>query len=369
MKLLGCVFGLLGWSALTCGLPAGEQVSLRGDHFEATLSRHTGRLISIARAPGANLLRYPVVVSIRDEVSGVSGKVQILAGPIQRLKVTPGSASFSQQLPDLTAETRFLAGRELVLEVKLQNRTSERRDVSVWFDWGGLPHDCQAFLPGVYPHPESQIGEERLYGYRSEGLPLVIPGATFFSRSARTGLTLLSPLATPVQPFQVRLRPESGPEVGRVNLRLEANGERQTQIFLALHEPDWRPGLAFIRDKYPEHFTAHNPKAVEINGPFLWSPTAPEEQVRQWHRQGVRWVEVHFTYPFLGKYFPEDASWVPAADDHWAWEKMRSAAGIPPSDAPFELVKRYLAEVLTPWETPRECAPSSVFCTSMASKH
>src|SRR5208283_3491561 len=115
-----------------------------------------------------------------------------------------------------------------------------------------------------------------------------------------------SPLAIPVQGFQVRLPSTAGPKVGRTDLRIEPQGDVSTGVFLGLHDPDWRAGLAFIRDKYPEHFAAHNPTAVKINGPFLWSSTAPEQQVRQWREQGVRWVEVHFTYPFLGKYFPEN---------------------------------------------------------------
>jgi hypothetical protein len=172
--------------------------------------------------------------------------------------------------------------------------------------------------------------------------------ATFFSKSIQTGLTALSPLAIPVQGFQVQLLPSSGARIGRTDLRLEPHGTVQTHIFLAVHESDWRPGLGYILGKYPEHFTAHNATAVDINGPFLWSPPAPEEQVRQWRDQGVRWVEVHFTYPFLGKYFPDERNWVPAMDDHWAWEKMRHAPSVPDLDAPFALIKRYLDEVLTP---------------------
>ncbi len=344
------VLGTVRWLvALACALPTAAQVTLQGDHFTAALSSQTGRLASVRREGRRNLLARPVAISIRDEMTG---KVQVLASPIEHLERKPSEVSFTQQTPDLDIATTFATGPDLSIEIKLHNKLVERRDVSVWLDFGGLPLDYGAFLPGVSPHPQRDSARKLIYGYRSSGMPLVVPAATFFSRTAGSGLTVLSPLAMPIQGFQVRLRPSAGPEVGRTDLRIEPHGEVRTQIFLGLHEPDWRPGLAFIRNKYPEHFTAHNPTAVEINGPFLWSPTAPEEQVRQWHEQGVRWVEVHFTYPFLGKYFPEDPRWIPAMDDLWAWEKMRQAPGVPARDAPFELIKRYMEEALTPWETP-----------------
>ncbi|MGA2983001.1 MAG: hypothetical protein ABSG32_04270 [Terriglobia bacterium] len=349
MKSLGLLLRMVNWAVvLACAFPALAEVRLKGDHFQAALSSQTGELLSIAREGGPNLLLRPVAISIRDEVSG---KVQALTMPIERLEGKASEAVFAQSTPDLDIKTNFVAGRDLSIVIKLRNKLAERRDVSVWFDFGGLPPDCHAFLPGVFPHPLRTSTRELIYGYRASGLPLVIPAVTFFSHAAGMGLTLLSPLAAPVQGFQVRLPSSTGPKVGRTDLRIEPQGGVQTEIFLDLHDADWRPGLAFIRDKYPEHFTAHNPTAVEINGPFLWSPTAPEEQVRQWHEQGVRWVEVHFTYPFLGKYFPENPRWVPAMDDFWAFEKTRQAPDAPAWDAPFEPISHYLEKVLTPWET------------------
>ena len=347
MRTPSTIRRILAWIALLPMVqPALAQVSLKGNHFQAALSTSTGELISIARDGGEDFLRRAVTISVHDEISG---KTQAVTGPPEHPK--PAEASVKQRTTDLDIEARFLAAGDLSIFVKLRDNSGERRDVSVWFDLGGLPSDCQAFLPGVFPHPPSDGSRQLVYGYRASGLPLVIPAATFFSPAGTAGLTVLSPLAMPIQGFQVRLTPFGGARVGRTDLRIEPHGEVQTEIFLGLHEADWRPGLAYIRGKYPEHFTAHNPTAVEINGPFLWSSTAPEEQVRQWHGQGVRWVEVHFTYPFLGKYFPENPSWIPAADDLWAFEKVRQRADVPAQDAPFELISGYLEKVFTPWET------------------
>ncbi len=185
MKTLGAILTLLVWPVLACAFPSDAQVILQGDHFSAALSRQTGRLISIAERDHPNLLARPVVVSIRD---GVSGKVQVLAARLEHLEANSSSATFSQQLPDLGVETTLFAGHDLSFEITLKNKTTERRDVGVWFDWGGLPRDCQAFLPGVYPHPERESTRELVYGYRAEGLSLVIPAATFFSHAARRAL-------------------------------------------------------------------------------------------------------------------------------------------------------------------------------------
>ena len=343
------VIGLLlvpicGWSA-----PRDTGVVwLAGKTFRAGVSEATGRLTSLAFENGSNFLRSPVVVSIRDEVSK---KVEVLQGPVKNFQATPATTFFTEDLPDLSVQFTFSAANDLALQVGLKNKTNRRRDLSVLFDLGGLPADYRAFLPGADPHPYLPAYRTLAYGYRAEGMPLVIPSATFYSHSANAGLTLLSPLTIPVQGFQVTIPTSGAVQVGRLDLRLEPRSEVSTQLFLDLHQPDWRPGLNYVRTKYPDHFYVHDATAVSINGSFMWSPTAPEEQVRQWRQQGVRWVEVHFTYPFLGKYFPDQPAWTPAMDDHWAWEKMSSPPGVLLPQTPFEVIRNYLEKRLTPWES------------------
>jgi hypothetical protein len=320
---------------------------LAGKHFRVGISKATGRLTLLSFKGGSNFLQSPVVVSIRDEVSG---KVEGLQGPVEGFQTTPSTCFFTEELPDLSVQFTFSAANDLTLQLGLRNKANRQRDLSVLFDLGGLPTDYKAFLPGADPHPYLPTTRTLTYGYRAEGMPLVIPSATFYSHSANAGLTLLSPLTIPVQAFQVTIPTSADLRVARMDLRLDPQSVVSTQLFLDLHQPDWRPGLEYIRTKYPDHFYVHNTKAVRINGPFLWSPTATEKQVRQWHEQGVRWVEVHFTYPFLGKYAPDQPDWTPAMDDHWAWEKMSSAPGVPSRQAPFKIIRNYLEERLTPWE-------------------
>jgi hypothetical protein len=342
------VIGLLlvpicGWSA-----PRNTGVVwLSGNNFRVGISEATGRVTSLMFNNGSNFLRSPVVVSIRDEVTK---KVEVLRGPVDNFQATPATSFFTEDLPDISVQFTFSAGSDLTLQVGLRNKTNRRRDLSVLFDLGGLPADCRAFLPGANPHPYLPASRTLAYGYRAEGMPLVIPSATFYSHSADAGLTLLSPLTIPIQGFQVTIPTSGAVQVGRLNLRLEPRSAVSTQLFLDLHQPDWRPGLDYVRTKYPDHFYVHDATAVRINGPFLWSPTAPEEQVRQWRQQGVRWVEVHFTYPFLGKYFPDQSAWTPALDDHWAWEKMSSPPGVLLPQTPFKVIRNYLEKRLTPWE-------------------
>lgn len=342
------VVGLLLWPV--CGWSAPQNtgvVWLAGKNFRAGISEANGRLTSLAFKNGSNFLRSPVVISIRDEVSK---KVEVLRGPVENFQATPATAFFTEDLPDVTVQFTFLIRNDLALQAGLRNKTNKRLDLSVLFDLGGLPEDYRAFLPGADPHPYLPAARALIYGYRAEGMPLVIPSATFYSHSVDAGLTLLSPLTIPVQAFQVTIPTSGAVQAGRIDLRLEPRSEVSTQLFLDLHEPDWRPGLDYVRTKYPDHFYVHNATAVSINGPFLWSPTAPEEQVRQWRQQGVRWVEVHFTYPFLGKYFPDQPAWIPAVDDHWAWEKMSLSPVTLLPQTPFEVLRNEIEKRLTPWE-------------------
>lgn len=342
------LIGTLLWPIFAWGAQGTDGVVwLVGKRFRAGISTTTGRLASLSFNGGPNFLRSPVVVSIRDEVSH---RAKVLEGPIQNFQATSSTCYFTQDLPDLTIQFTFSVAADLTFEIELRNKTDQLRDLSVLLDLGGLPADSKAFLPGADPHPYLPTPRTLVYGYRAAGMPLVIPFATFYSHSTNAGLTLLSPLTIPVQGFQVTIPTSADVQVGRIDLRLDPRSAVNTQLFLDLHQPDWRPGLGYIREKYPGHFSAHSAEAVRINGPFLWSPTAPEAQVRQWHHQGVRWVEVHFTYPFLGKYAPDQPAWTPAMDDHWAWEKMSAPPGVLLTQTPFEAIRSYIEDRLTPWE-------------------
>ena len=338
------LLGAAAWGAQN----AGETCTLRHGDFSAVVSRQSGRVVSITRATETERFTPPVGISLRDEITGESSEVN---SPLEEARLTESSYSFRQRVGDVMVESRIAVDDDLSWEVRMKNAAGERRDLSVWFELGGLPSDYQTFFPSTSPHPPHPIAHDLVYGYRTEGLDLVIPSATFYSRSANLGLTVMSPLEIPVQPFQVKVAPSGEAGVGRIDLKLNPRGEVATKIFLSLHEADWRPGLKYVRDKYPTYFMARDKKAVEINGPFLYSPTAAEGQVKQWQEQGVRWIEVHFTYPFLGKYFPDQSSWTTAMDDHWAYEKEVSGDAVPKADAPFELIRDYLEKRLGPWET------------------
>ena len=61
---------------------------------------------------------------------------------------------------------------------------------------------------------------------------------------------------------------------------------------------------------------------------------------------GLRNLEIHFTYPHLGKYFPDEQPWIKAIDDKWSWVKRTTDPAAPKEDAPYEEIKRYMAKVV-----------------------
>ena len=348
--LLAAAVLLLG-SAAWGAQNSGETSTLTHGDFSAVVSRQSGRVVSITRAIETEHFTRPVAISLRDEITGESSDVN---SPLEEARLTDTSYSFRQRAGDVVVETRISIGDDLSWEVHLKNAAEERRDLSVWFDLGGLPTDYHAFFPSMSsPNPSHPIGHDLLYGYRTDGVELTIPSVTFYAPSERLGLTVISPLEIPIQPFQVKVKPSGEVGVGRIDLKLNPRGEVATRIFLSLHEADWRPGLKYVRDKYPTYFMAGDTRAVDINGSFMgYAPVATEELVKQWQEHGVRWVEVHFTYPFLGKYFPDQPSWTPATDDEWAYLKELPGQGVPKLDAPYELIRAYVEKRLGAWETP-----------------
>lgn len=316
--------------------------TLRGEGFTATVRESDGSLARMARR-GAPLLGPPVRVLLEEE-----GRELPLAAPPAGADASAAGVRFTQTAPELTVLSEWRAGADLTLTATLRNHAPRRRAVSLLLAFHGLPETARVFTPSTYAHAPRNPWRTVAFGYRAEGVAMVFPAAVFYTPAA--SLTVHAPLAVvPTTAFAVQLDPAQSPRIGRLDLRLEPHGETRTEIRLTPGAGDWRGGLALLRDRNSDKFRSPDVRAPSINGSFVWAPLVAEEQVRQWRAQGVRWVEIIFTHPFVGEFYASKEPWTPAMDDQWHWEKM--VPGAPSVNVPFVDIRAWMERRLPPWVT------------------
>lgn len=318
---------------------------LSGEAYDARFRPSDGRLTSLVAA-GRDVLRAPVAVVLLDDATG--RRIPLESAPTN-LETTERSARWRQTAGDWRVVTEVRAERDLEIAITLRHKADERRSVTVLLDLAGLPGDTTPFLPAAHSRPPLHPARTLRFGYRSEATPIVFPAASFLSRRAQAGVTVSSPTDEHTQGFEVELRPDGGPFVARRELRAEPGREVRTVFRFSLHPPDNRSALRVVRDRYPDAVRANDPRAIELNGSFLWTPLASADQVKQWKTQGIRWVELIFTAPFIGEFAPSKNPWSPTIDDLWMWEKL--SPGAPPLNAGYQPIRAFLEQRMPPWMT------------------
>ena len=210
----------------------------------------------------------------------------------------------------------------------------------------GFPAGGTLFAPspeGLYPLARQDVS----VGYRDGGEQLSIPMATWFQPQADLGLTVAAHLAMPTAGFRVQTERDKGRIVLSRRLSNIEPGQAWTVgHYFVRHAGDWRPGLAWLRQKFPRFFMLRNPGLISTHGCFTYSHEADERLCDEFAREGLRNLEIHFTYSHLGKYFPDEQPWIKAIDDKWSVVKKTTDPAAPKEDAPYEEIKRYMSRVV-----------------------
>jgi hypothetical protein len=234
---------------------------------------------------------------------------------------------------------------EKVWRVILKNRSSERREMHVTFVLPVLQPGWKLFFPSGDAHPSWQSTALR-YGYRETGTPLSMPIATVYHPDENRGMTFFGDFEIPIQRMSVTCDHERDPgnlKISRTHLRIEPDGSVETSLHVGEHEGDWRPALGLVRRRFPDFFFTKNSEMEELFGAFVFSTSIPlEEYVRRWKEEGVKAIEVHYTYPFLCKFIPTEEPFVRAMDDVWSYAKFDSLPDIPSQDASYDVIKLYI---------------------------
>jgi hypothetical protein len=144
-----------------------------------------------------------------------------------------------------------------------------------------------------------------------------IPIATLLEPRADTGISLV---VSPDQTLlHVTLRTEPGGDVEFRHEWLRLGGNRTVKLAadLVSHEADWRGGLRWTANRYPDFFHPPNPKVGEMAGTASYSHDRGKmdgKEVRRLRNMAYRvnW-DAKFDWPYFGMFLPPMAN----ADEIW----------------------------------------------------
>jgi len=213
-------------------------------------------------------------------------------------------------------------------EVSVKTDSATEKEVSIYFVFPCFTERSHLFLanheapikPENFFQRTGQWGADLTlmknrifeYGGRSTNIT-VIPAATIFDPEKDYGLTFLEPFDMPKTLIHFLFLPEK-PEISFIivnrRLRLGPRTDAYACVLVKDHEGDWRPGLGWILSKYPEYFEAEGKSIFKFEGSMLCDYVNPPQRIEQWLREGLKWQEIHFHFPFYGLYAPKEKEWV-----------------------------------------------------------
>jgi hypothetical protein len=245
----------------------------------------------------------------------------------------------------------------------VQSLVSQAREIQLELILPLSPEADHAFFPaGSDPHVVLEPAAPAVvYTYSAgrdlhPGITMALPLTSIYSPKADWGVTLLGDLTAPVPNLVLtaaRSKEKTTVTMLFPDLDLGPFAGASRRVYLAGTAGDWRPALAHALALFPLVFEPRNPDVAELAGPFLYTVgTPPSDMLAEWHAQGVRAVEIHFTPPLYGLYVPDREPYTSFCDDRWHFLKKRLPANLlPPPDATWREIREFVETYYLPTMT------------------
>ncbi|HTY59484.1 MAG TPA: hypothetical protein VMF59_11740 [Bacteroidota bacterium] len=202
-----------------------------------------------------------------------------------------------------------------------------------WTAWGNpdqlSPLD-RGERPETWHNPFAARPFRRMHliygGHFGKGAGYAIPVVSVMYPAARTGIGLAMSPADPL--LEVHLETTPGGDITqRRNFNRLGDGRTVTfTMHLFLHEPDWRPVVAFVAAKYPAFFQPAARHALDVCGLGAYSSFEGTVDAAKYQRMGgiVNW-KASFDFSYMGMFIP------PVAGDTTRWKRFDATSGGDPA--------------------------------------
>jgi hypothetical protein len=280
-----------------------SEFRLKNEHVEIYISKKTANITAII-TKGINILSREGTVNI-DIHSKSKEKIIKIDGEDHYPKFA--KVSFKKELAEISFEYKFIIDSlALRWEVEVVSKTANAHEAAVNFKIPVVKSMNHVFYPGQEgAFPSNEISEQ-IRTYRKSFL---IPLFCVYNDNENYGLSVITPFEIP-KPGLLFTIDKENMIVTYEHLRLLAKKKLKAAIYIVPHEGDWRPGLNFLVNIYPEYFhpAVENTKIGEgwylLGGPFI-----EENRIVQVKNRGVTWIEMHGHFPFYGLYVPKQKDW------------------------------------------------------------
>ncbi|GHT38613.1 hypothetical protein AGMMS49965_02530 [Bacteroidia bacterium] len=208
---------------------------------------------------------------------------------------------------------------------------SVTENVKFWTAWSDPA--CSDDMPGtekwtdpLSPQDISQLSDSvKLYyglvpfdfNSTSSNTPMAanlfcIPMLSFLQPDSDFGITLAQALTDTLLDITLSLTKTGEATLEYLNHRISKNSPIILRADIVTHEADWRGGLRYVTETYPEYFEPVIPIAHEIAGTASYSNAMDKicDNAEKYHKMSYRinW-QASYDFPWFGMYIP------PVADD------------------------------------------------------
>jgi hypothetical protein len=139
-----------------------------------------------------------------------------------------------------------------------------------------------------------------------------IPMLSFLEPDKDFGITLVQALSDTLLDITLSLTKTGEANLEYLNHRISKNSPIILRADIVPHEADWRGGLRYVTETYPEYFEPVNPRAHEIAGTASYSNSVEKicANAEKYHKMAylINW-QASFDFPWFGMFIP------PVADD------------------------------------------------------
>ena len=289
--------------------------TISSDKISVTLSYETGCIegIYLKDRPWSG---YSGDLSIIDELKGQI--LRTIDSEVKIVEETNDKIVFEKRIPSaefVILESWTALGDCVSWRVELfLNHGSAARTVQIK---QLVPYPYAAYKLNVwaanerFPCALEDLGGLHL-GYGDACYGTVIPAVSIYNEESDAGLTLAKPfdLKTARLAFNFNDYHSSGLEVVSSNLALNEKSSAVMEILIHQHEGCWRPGLAWLYEKYKEYFDPPNAAVHNLDSGFMiTNPFTEKSFIESVDKYKVKWAEIHNHFPYYGNYAPDEDEW------------------------------------------------------------
>jgi hypothetical protein len=180
-----------------------------------------------------------------------------------------------------------------------------------------------------------------------------IPMFSFLEPNADFGISLVQSPADTLLDVTLSLMKTGMVRLDYLNHRISPHSPIILRADIVPHESDWRGGLRYITETYPEYFEPVNPKAHEIAGTASYTNAMDKVCVdaEKYQKMGYRvnW-QASFDFPWFGMFIPpaaDDVEWTTFGGRQYTVKKFEEEAAMMKKNGFYTLNYFNVAEVGT----------------------